>query len=271
MKTKLIYLFGAYALGILLIAGIYSCKGDLGPTGPQGTAGTNGQNGASGPQGVSGVTGPQGASGLTGPVGASGAQGLPGTPGKDGNANVVYTDWKSLPADQYGRASNYQFAYLSTTTTSQTVLTREAIDKAAIFVYYKINAFVYDAADNDYKLQERISQGNSSSYSLIPGRSAANFTSLLRTFIGSDLLGVNYFNPTMTLYTFETNAAGATVAIPEFVNQNAAYFRNIVKDVPQYRIMVVYGSTKGGRASYNGRPVDFNDYAQVKAYFNLAN
>lgn len=268
MKTKLVYLFGAYALGILLVAGMYSCKGDMGPAGPQGTLGTAGANGAAGP------TGPQGASGLTGPVGASGAQGLPGTPGKDGNANVVYTDWKSLPADQYGRTSNNQFAFLSSSITSQTVLTREAIDRAAIYVYYRVNVPVYDAADNDYKLQERIAQGNTSCYSLIPGRqptAANNFASFLRTFVSNDLLGVNYFNSTMQLSTYETNAAGATVAIPEYVGKDAAYFRSIVKDVLQYRIVVVYGSTKGGRASYNGRPVDFNDYAQVKAYFNLAN
>ena len=57
--------------------------------------------------------------------------------------------------------------------------------------------------------------------------------------------------------------------MPEYVGQNPAYFRALVKDLPQYRIVVVYGSTKGGRASYEGRPVDFSDYAQVKAYFSL--
>lgn len=262
MKTKLTYLLGAYALGILLTAGIYSCKGELGPAGPQGTAGTTGQNGASGPQGASGVTGP---------AGTSGAQGLPGTPGKDGNANVVYTDWKSMPTDVYIRGISNQSVIFQTAITSQTVLTRDALDKAAIFVYYKVFQPVFDNSTATFKLQERIGQGSgNASYTLIPGRNPADFASFLVMSVNNGLMGINFFAPNTSLQTRETNAAGVVVAIPEYVVRDAAYFRDLIKDAPQYRIMVVYGSTKGGRTSYNGRPVDFNDYAQVKSYFNLA-
>ncbi len=258
MKNKLIYLVGAYALGAALAAGLYSCKGEQGPTGPQGSTGT------------AGTPGTVGAAGPTGPAGTSGAQGLPGTPGKDGNANVVYTEWKTPPNELYARASSNQVAQLATNVTSQTVLTREALDQAAIYVYYKLNVPVFDSQDGDFKLRERISSNNNVlSYVPIPGRPATAFNSFMQVSIFHDEMGLNFYKPTVLLYTSETNAANARVALPEFIGRDAAFFRNVVKDSPQYRIMVVYGTTKGGRASYEGRPVDYTDYAQVKAYFGL--
>ncbi|RYF76902.1 MAG: hypothetical protein EOO39_05055 [Cytophagaceae bacterium] len=184
---------------------------------------------------------------------------------------MVYTEWKTVPNELYVRASTNQVAQLYTNITSQSVLTREAFDQAAIYVYYKLNVPVFDPQDSDFKLQQRITpQNNVVSYVPIPGRPANSFNSFMQVSAFHDDLGLNFFRPSVILYTSEANAAGTRVALPEFVGKDAAYFRSLVKDAPQYRIVVVYGSTKGGRASYNGRLVDFADYSQVKAYFNLA-
>ena len=39
----------------------------------------------------------------------------------------------------------------------------------------------------------------------------------------------------------------------------------MVKDLPQYRIVIVNGSTPGGRAA----AIDYKDYAAVKRAYNL--
>ncbi|MEZ0612054.1 hypothetical protein ACAW74_26325 [Fibrella sp. WM1] len=255
MKTTLTRLLGAYGLAALLISGLNACKGDQGDVGPAGPQGPKGDTGATGPQGVSGVTGPQGVSGAA---------------GKDGNANVVYTDWKSMQTDAFGRASDNTVAYLNTNATAQTVLTQEAFDKGVVYVYYKFKYPFWDQSIAEYKLVDRINQGYAYNYSPIPGRPATSFENFVQTYIGNDFLGVNYFYPFIQIYTRDWNATTQKyTAMPEFVGKPATTFRDLVKDAPQYRIMVVYGSTKGGRMTNEGKPVDFNSYASVKAYFNL--
>lgn len=51
--------------------------------------------------------------------------------------------------------------------------------------------------------------------------------------------------------------------LPEAVGKPVSVLRNLAKDLPQFRHVIVHGSTAGHMN------VNFNDYKQVKLAFNL--
>ena len=242
--------FSLVQLGISFIGFLFmlvvSCKGPEGPTGPAGPTG------ATGPQGVSG------AAGTTGPQGVSGAT---------GNANVVYTAWKTvdLSSNYYRSPDNLNVYIGNDNSTASPLLTQDVINKSIVYIYFKYGTPLFDNGTNEYKLSERIVQGSAYGSIKIPGRT----TNTLGDFVNYNVLhqpiGVNFLNFLLTMPTSTTDANGQQIPIPDFVGKNAQFFRDMFKDLPQYRIVIVNGSTPGGRAV----AVDYNDYAAVKRVHNL--
>ena len=250
-------------VGSLLV--FQACKGPdgaQGPIGPQGTTGVAGPTGPTGPQGVSGVTGPQGASGVVGPVGPAGPQ------GPIGNANVVYTAWKVVDnsGNYYRTPDNLRVDLGNDGKTASALLTKDVIDKSLIYIYFKFGQLGYDQSIGTYRLYERIQQGNAYGSLKIPGRTTTDVNDYIYYAANHDFLGENYLRFNINLYTQTYDQAKAQwVANTEMIGKNAQYFRDMAKDMPQYRIVIVNGSTLGGRRE----AIDFKDYTAVKQAFNL--
>lgn len=268
MKTR----FLPFAqLSVSLIAFLFmlviSCKGPEGPIGPAGPTGASGPQGVSGTVGTTGPQGATGATGATGPQGASGVAGATGPQGPTGNANVVYTAWKPVDVSTgYGRAPDNFFAYLDNNAkATNPLITQDVVDKAIVYTYYKTGQLDYDAANAGYKLVERIQAGNTGGYTKIPGRTTSDFSDYIYYYISQNNFGVNYFPFNIALYTNQYNAQSQQVAVADLVGKNAQFFRDMIKELPQYRIVIVNGSTPGGRTG----SVDFKDYAAVKRAYNL--
>ncbi|MBD2754411.1 hypothetical protein [Spirosoma validum] len=231
-------------LATLLLMLVISCKG---PEGPQG------------PAGPTGATGATGAAGATGPAGASG---VAGATGPTGNANVVYTDWKAI--DVNGTINKYPSRTqvdLSPASTDNTLLSTTAINQGLVYVYYKFGQL------QNGQLVERITQNEVPFGRLkIPGRTTNNATDYTTYRITTDYLGQNYFKPMISLVTGSySESTGQFNLISELVNQTDAFYRGLFTTLPQYRIMVVAGSTKSGRLG----AVDYSNYAAVKEAYNL--
>uniref|UniRef100_UPI003B3A1886 collagen-like triple helix repeat-containing protein n=1 Tax=Spirosoma sp. TaxID=1899569 RepID=UPI003B3A1886 len=231
----------------LLFMLVVSCKGPEGPQGPQGPAGPTGATGATGPAGASGVAG------ATGPM---------------GNANVVYTDWK--PIDVSGNFFVNPITKevtLSPASTASSLLTKDAIDKGLIYIYYKFGSVQSTTAPQSFTLAERISQsGNvSQGYAKIPGRTTNLIDDYVTYQVVTDNLGENYFSPKIIFPSaiYNPNIDDYT-GITGLIDQPVSVYRTMFATLPQYRIMVVAGSVKSGRLA----AVDYKDYAAVKQAFN---
>lgn len=247
---------------------VISCKGPEGPIGPAGPTGATGVAGATGPQGTTGATGPQGTTGATGPQGVSGATGATGPQGPMGNANVVYTAWKpvDLSGNYYRYPDNLGVDLGNDQKTANALLTAEVMDKSLVYVYFKFGQQLYDNAAGEFKLIERIQASNAFGNALISGRTGAKFDDFIQYYINHDYLGTNYLRFNLHMYTQQYDQATAKqVPVTDLIGKTAQDFRNMVKDLPQYRVVIVNGSTPGGRAA----AIDYKDYAAVKRAYNL--
>ncbi|GAB4020488.1 hypothetical protein [Spirosoma koreense] len=253
MKVRFSYFVqttaGLFALLLMLVV---SCKGPEGPAGPQGPAGP---------------TGATGAAGATGPAGASG---VAGATGPMGNANVMYTEWKTMDV------SGNVFAHpdlsvvdLSPAATTSSILSASAINQGLITVYYKFGALSFDQTTQNYVLNERIAANTVPYASVkIPGRTTSKFSDYTDYQITTDNLGQNYFAPKITLTTgYYDSSRDAYTPIADVANKTTDFYRSLFTTLPQYRIVVVMGNVKSGRQG----AVDFKDYAAVKQAYNLPN
>lgn len=228
----------------LLLVLITSCKG---PEGPQGPAGATGATGAAGTAGAAGATGPTGASGVS--------------------ASVPYTDWK--PIDVGGNFFKYPDNTLVTsspTSTTNVLLTQDAINKGLVYIYYKFGQLSAPSDTGSYTLVERVAQNTVPFGRVkIPGRATSGAADFATYQITTDYIGVNYFKPTISLVTGTIVNGDQYRLTQDLINQPAAFYRSMFATLPQYRIIVVSGNTKSGRAG----AIDYSDYAQVKQAYNL--
>ncbi|WP_460948499.1 hypothetical protein [Spirosoma daeguense] len=241
-----LFSYSAFSVVAGLLLFVVSCKGPEGPQGPAGPAG---------PAGATGATG------ATGPAGASGVAGATGPAGATGNANVVYTAWKTvdLSSSYYRTPDNKEFYIGNDNSTANATLTKDVLDKSVVYIYFKINRAVLSGSQ--VQLQELINPANALGHIKIPGRTTNREEDYFLYEISHDYLGVNYLR--FTVHGYTTNAAGT--AISELTGKTAAEFRSYFASMPQYRIVIVNGSTPGGRVG----TVDFNNYASVKQAYNL--
>ena len=117
MKVNLFYSVVCLVVGIVF----YSCKGPQGEIGPTGITGSVGSTGTAGPAGTAGTPGTAGATGAQGPT---------------GNANVVYTDWATPEWGSFVNESDR--ITLIQKSNMNALLTKDVIDKAAIYFYVKV-------------------------------------------------------------------------------------------------------------------------------------
>ena len=102
---------------------------------------------------------------------------------------------------------------------------------------------------------------------LIAGRNKDIFQSYGSTYLGQVEFSENsfYYSLFFNLSEYD-NVKQNSVPVPEYLGKSLAYFQDIVKTMPQYRHVVVYGSTKGRMAAVN-----WKDYDEVKRTLNLKN
>jgi hypothetical protein len=186
-----------------------------------------------------------------------------------GNANVAYTAWKVVDdIGNYVRSpDNMRVDLGNAGKTANALLTKEVMDKSLVYIYFKFGVLDYDQSIGGYRAFERIQPSNYAGYLKIPGRTTSDFNDFIYYYGSHDFLGENYlrFNITMNTQTYDT-AKNAWIANTEMIGKNAQYFRDLVKDLPQYRIVIVTGNVLTGSRKTN---IDFKDYAAVKEAFNL--
>ena len=266
MKIKILSIFA-----LIAIISVESCKGPEGPIGPVGPTGTVGPSGANG---TNGAIGTPGANGGNGKDGANGATGATGAKGETGNANVVYSDWKPVSTDKVysgkDAKGNYTFLQFYPSNTKEPIFTKEAMNTAAIYTYVKFNVLIYDQATQINSVSERIkllTENGAYNSFLIAGRNKDLSQSYGGTTLFNSQYAENHFdylvNFNLTEYDFVKQNY---VPVPEFQGKSLTYFQDIAKTMPQYRHVVVYGSTKGRMASIN-----WKDYDEVKRMLNLKN
>ncbi len=266
MKIKLLSIFA-----LLAIISVESCKGPEGPIGPVGPTGTVGSAGANG---TNGAIGTPGANGGNGKDGANGATGATGAKGETGNANVVYNDWKPVKTDKLysnkDAKGNYTYLQFYPSDTKEPLFTKEAMNTAAIYTYVKYNLIKYDDATQTYSLQEKIrllADNGIQNSLLIGGRNKDIYTSYGSTYLSQAEYSENSFYYSLFFNVTEyDNVKQTYVPVPEYLGKSLTYFQDIAKTMPQYRHVVVYGSTKGRMAAIN-----WKDYDEVKRTLNLKN
>ena len=140
-----------------------------------------------------------------------------------------------------------------------------------VYTYWKVKALSYNQDKSEYELAERINPNNGFSYFKIPGKTTNNYQDYQYLYNYTDpQIGVNYLNVSGQVNRFgnpllANGAYGAYGLLPEFANgKGFTFYNDLVKDISKYRVIVVYGSTKGRLAS-----VDMKDYAAVKQALNL--
>ena len=85
----------------------------------------------------------------------------------------------------------------------------------------------------------------------------------MRYSVFNDPVGLNF----LQINVFGQPRAGTFQRVPpELVGKSVAFYRDLFKDAPQFRLVIVNGSTLGGGRRAN---IDFKDYAAVKAAYNL--
>lgn len=227
--------FATLCLSLLVMSVLEACKGPAGDPGPQGAAG------APGPAGAAGMAGPK---------------------GDLGNANVVYSDWKTVTSWSVTSNSDNSYYYLSTPTTTNSLFTKDAINTAAIFTYIKYNTYVETAPGTQkYQLVERISsQPNISHYFKVPGRTDTRILDYGFSFVYSGEIGENYFSPYIFVNTYTLGTQ-----IPELKNLTATTVLTLVGSLPQFRHVIVYGSVRGGRLA----TVNWKNYDEVQKVLDL--
>ncbi|GAB3941169.1 hypothetical protein GCM10028805_03980 [Spirosoma harenae] len=266
MKTRF-SLLAQLSLGLIsfMFFIVFSCKG---PEGPQGPAGPTGATGAAGATGATGPQGVSGSTGATGPQGVSGATGATGAQGPMGNANVVYTAWKPVDVStNYFRTSDNTQVYLGNDgNATSPLLTTDVINKSIVYVYFKFGQQLYDNATGEYKLVERIQPNYAYGNVKITGRTTNKAEDYIQYYVAQDQMAVNNLHFYIWLYPQQYDqATQKQVPIPDLLNKTATDFRAMVKDMPQYRIVIVNGNVAGGRAA----SIDYKDYAAVKQAYNL--
>ncbi len=222
-----------------LIALIFSCKGPEGAQGPKGD---------------------------TGLQGSAGAQGQAGPKGDAGTANVIYTDWFS-PNWSITRPTSNDFIYLNVprTETARPILTDDAINKSAVYVYTKFKVLDYNSQDSEYRLIERISnQTNITGNAKIPGRTTNNYEDFHPVFCGYNPIGSNFFEPWGQLYNYD-NTTQKYFVPQEYLTKTAAEIRTLATDVVKYRIVVIPGTVLSARV----KSIDYSNYEEVKAAFGI--
>jgi len=240
MKTPFIAtIFSA----LLTLSIVGACKGPAGEVGPKGSTGATGTTGATGPKGDAGA---------------------------NGNANAVYSDWKTPvwdgPVTGIGSAGGN--VYLSLASTANALLTKEAINTAAIYTYIKYNDLVQDPTNAQlFTLSERITSNISAvDYFKIPGRTTNTKADYAYANVSYDTYGENYFAPSILVQTIPyDNTKSAYVPIPDLTNKTAAFYKDLVKTVPQFRQVIVYGNVKGGRLA----SINWKDYSEVQKVLDL--
>ncbi|TAE35661.1 MAG: collagen-like protein [Runella slithyformis] len=243
---------------------MYSCKGpqgDLGPAGIQGQVGKDGPIGVIGPVGPNGPAGPQGTAGTAGPQGTPGAT---GPQGPTGNANVVYSTW--ITPTWVSSGDSPTFVFFNQKNTANNLLTQDAIDKGVVYTYVKIKILDFDQDAREYKLVDRILPNEGVSRFKVSGRQTNRDQDYGYSRITvNQQIGVNYLQVSGYLdkTTWNDNYTAA-VFPPELAGKSFTFYNDIAKNLYQYRVVVVYGSTAGRMAA-----VDMKDYAAVKAAFNL--
>lgn len=217
---------------------------------------------------ISACKGPQGDVGPAGTIGTQGTTGTTGVAGPAGNANVVYTAWKTPTWENFGRSPDNRRAFLNISEAGKAnaAFTADAINKGVIYTYIKIKALNYDNVNGEYALVERITPQGAYTYAKIPGRQTNTYEDFMATYVGYDPnMAVNYFYPFLQVITERYDLTQQKyVPLEEATGKPAAYFRDLVKDLPQFRHVIVNGSTAGRMAAVN-----FKDYAAVKKAFNL--
>lgn len=205
--------------------------------------------------------GPEGAPGKQGDKGEKGDEGETGPQGQTGNANVLYTDWKTIPwSSQYSSFSkdstlNLKIQSYDTPWISVPELTEEVLANSAIFVYKRFYRFEYTP-----KAQEVYTQLVSSEKE-IQGE-----------IFKDGMVGVPYQGGTLKgKLSHSTDFSPGTIKLIGSLKYNGSVdssnneelIEQLIKrynDAIQYRILIIKGGTQFGRL----RNIDFNDYEVVK-------
>ena len=232
-----------FALGASLF--MASCKGDKGDIGPAGQIGGKGDAGT---------------------VGVKGDPGAGGAKGDQGAAKVVYTAWKPMVLDGTVTPITGDYLLLTNANKTEPNFTKEAIDQGVLLTYLKANSRVLAPnSTTDYVLQEAITaNSNTISYFKIPGRTLNRLEDYqaIQIFYDNTARRENFFDPFLYFFRRVNLTSGAFV--PELQNLTVDQCKALAKDMPQYRHVVIYGSTKGRLAA-----IDLSNYAAVKEAFNL--
>lgn len=212
-----------------------------------------------GPEGIEGKQGQQGEKGEKGEKGENGQQ------GETGSANVLYTDWKTIPwSSQYSflnkdstltlNIQNYGYSWISVPE-----LTEEVLSNSAVFVYKRFYRFGYTPKAAEVYTQVVSTERNIQGELFKEGKTGIPYQGAGK----GKLAHSTEFTPgSITLY------GSMTYSLPEGLPTNKEGIEKLIKsynDAIQYRILIIKGGTQFGRL----KNIDFNDYEAVKKALDI--
>ncbi len=213
-----------------------------------------------GPEGAPGKQGDKGEQGEKGEEGESGPQ------GETGNANVLYTDWKTIPwSSQYSTFSKDSTLYLKIRSYDNSLisvpeLTEEVLGNSAVFIYKRFYRFGYTL-----KAAEVYTQ-------LVSGEKE-----IQGEIFKEGMVGVPYQGGTLKgKLSHSTDFRPGVIELfgsiryynAEGSVNNEELIKQLIKrynDAIQYRILIIKGGTQFGRL----KNIDFNDYEAVKKALDI--
>jgi Collagen triple helix repeat (20 copies) len=224
-----------------------------------------------GPQGDIGPVGAKGAIGDAGLKGTTGDTGVKGTTGDTGNSNVIYTEWRSPDFKEPITSPLLNRKQFEPIDMPFPLLTQDVLNTSQIFIYVKHRRREGLIATG-LKLVEYIQEAStpiSESYYLFPGRSGSTTVDYGTHSVAiSPVTRPNVISiGTHVMITAPGGANTSTtvnITPPEMFNKTPAFYRDLMKDLVKYRVVIVKGNIAGRLAA-----IDWKNYAEVKAALNL--
>ncbi|TAE35663.1 MAG: hypothetical protein EAY79_13020 [Runella slithyformis] len=182
---------------------------------------------------------------------------------------MIYTEWRSpdFKEPMEGLLNRQQFQPFDI---PFPLLTQEVLNTSQVFIYAKNRQLILENG-GVLRLVENIhevSNPMTASYYLFPGRSGLSIDDY-----GSHSVSISAFlrpnvitcgGGVLRLAPGTNVSTTANVTVPEMANKTPAFYRDFMKELVKYRVVIIKGNVAGRMAA-----VDMKDYAAVKAAFNL--
>ncbi|MCR9062745.1 MAG: hypothetical protein NXI00_02205 [Cytophagales bacterium] len=196
-----------------------------------------------------------------GDQGPMGIQGEKGDPGEDGNANVIYSEWKSAEWDIIGNSSGaIQIGWYDQ---FSDIITTDILNTGVFYIYGKTQTLAYNGETEEVFLKEIYTRDvGSTGYKKIADSTGVQYDDYVTTVVyfnnNYDIEGIDFDGSTF-ITGWQASPTPAADTIPALKGLSAEEIIEIyAKDLHQFRVIALKGNV-----SARVKAMNWNDYESV--------